>query len=200
MATVDLDRIGEAALPVLLFYLVIMSHYMPPLLGCSLQNVMRESALARHVVGFLLLLFLVILTNPQYADRQMPTNVLTAAAIYAWFYVTTRAPFYISIAMLGALLVAYVGHVAYRRYVSEGRPSGAMRALQVRNFSALSVLLLSVVGFAVYAMDKHGEHSDGFSWAKMFNGSKCRTTNSGGSVLSMFPRVAAAAAANGGRK
>jgi hypothetical protein len=63
MGGFSVHSIGDLALPVFAFYMLILSNFLGETLGCNLQKIMRYNMFAKHLVGYSLLLFLVIFSD-----------------------------------------------------------------------------------------------------------------------------------------
>lgn len=167
--------VAEVALPVFAFYLLVACNYIKEIFGCSLQSVLDANMYAKHAIGFLLLFFLVVIINPDYADRDIIRNVLISVGIYVWFLITTRTPFYILIPVLVLLIASYITSITKKRNETEKNEEAAKRAARWQHGLANTALVLSIVGFIIYAVEKKREYKTKFSWVKFFSGNlECR--------------------------
>ena len=170
-----LELVGDLALPVFAFYLLVASNFLAQVFGCRLQNVLGTSMIAKHAVGFLLLLFLIVIVNPENADREMVKNIGIAAVIYTWFYLTTRSPVEVMFAVLVLLLAAYLSGLSRQRAEKEGKVEEARSARLRQNIFAGMALGASLFGFGIYTVEKRREYQKAFSWTKFFSGTTaCR--------------------------
>lgn len=164
--------VPNVALPVFAFYLLVGCNYIKEVIGCQLQHVLDNNMLAKHVVAFLLLYFLVVIARPEGSTRVF-YNLLVSAGIYAWFIVTTRSPYYIVLPVLVLLLVSYVASIAKDSPRSEEVEKTT--AERVQYFSAYTALAISLIGFGVYLVEKKREYGSRFRLRKFFSGNlRCR--------------------------
>lgn len=170
-----LEATSALALPVFAFYMLVLCNFLPQIVGCRLQNVMNENMWAKHAVGFILLLFLIVFANPEDADRRIVLNVAIAAAVYAWFVATTRCPFSIMMVVLLLLLGSYLAKVSKERQERQNDEAQARSMRAIQNALALAALALSFIGFFLYAAEKKLEYKQRFSWLEFLKGNaKCR--------------------------
>lgn len=160
MGDLSVHSVGDLALPVFAFYMIVLSNFLGETLGCNLQKLMRQNMLAKHFVGYLLLLFLVIFSD-EGNRRPLAVKIVIAAVIYAWFFVTTKCPAPIMFAVITILLVTYV--IGKQ---SSGDPEYLENkglARKAQTILSASALVLSVAGFALYVHQKRRENGHDFS-------------------------------------
>ena len=169
------ERISELALPVFAFYLLIACNYTKEIFGCNLQSVLNNSMMAKHMVAFLLLFFLVVAINPEFADQKILKNLLATILIYAWFLVTTRIPFPFMITVLVLLLASYIMSLAKARHMRDQNHAEQIQAEKWQKGMATAAFIVSIVGFAIYAWEKKREYKTKFRWSRFFSGNlHCR--------------------------
>lgn len=149
----SLHSLGDLALPVFAFYMLILCNFMNNILGCSIQRIMSTNPIVKYLVAYILLLFLVVFSMNTNREPLLH-KVLIATVIFAWFVITTRCPAPIMIIVLVLLLSAYlVGQNAQYdpEYIEK---KGVSRMIQTS--LSISALLLSLIGFVVYIFrNKH---------------------------------------------
>jgi len=165
-----MQQITSLALPIFAFYLLVFCNFTAELLGCNLLTVLRENMYAKHIIGIILLFFLIIVVNPSNADKNIFKNILVALLIYLWFILTTRSPFSIMVAVLVCLIAVYITNIAKDRYTNEKNEDAANKAQLIQNILAITALILSIVGFFIYFYEKKLEYKDEFSLRKFFSG------------------------------
>lgn len=169
------DIVAEAALPVFAFYLLVACNYIKEIFGCRLQHVLDNNIYAKHMIAFLLLFFLIVVINPDYADRDIVKNILMSIGIYVWFLITTRVPLFIMIIVLILLISSYIVSITKKRNEKDKNEEGAKRAENWQNGLAYTALGLSIVGFVMYTIEKKMEYKSKFSLLKFISGDiQCR--------------------------
>lgn len=167
--------IAEVALPVFAFYLLVACNYTKEIFGCGLQTVLDQSMIAKHAVAFLLLFFLIVIINPDYADKEILKNLLISMVVYAWFLITTRTPFPFMMVVLVLLIASYIASVAKKRNETEKKEEEKVRAAWWQEKLALAAFIISIIGFVLYAIEKKKEYKSKFEWVKFFSGNlECR--------------------------
>lgn len=160
MTGINVHNIGDLALPVFAFYMLVLANFMGETLGCNLQKIMRESMIAKHFVGFILLLFLLIFSEEGH-PRPLPLKIALAAVIYVWFFVTTKCPAPIMMAVLTILLISYIIGKQFKDDPEYLEDKGNVRTVQTLLSSV--ALVLSMSGFVLYLLRKRHENGTGFS-------------------------------------
>ncbi len=174
------DIVPSVALPVFAFYLLVACNYVREIFGCQLQHALDNSMIAKHAVAFLLLFFLVVVVNPDLADKRIPQTFLLSAGIYAWFLMTTRTHLWVTFVVLLLLLASYLASIARARSAKDttlgATDNDAERKARAWQWGfSYAALGLSIVGFVVYAIEKKREYGAKFEIAKFFTGTlKCR--------------------------
>lgn len=189
----DLDVVSQLGPPVMAFYLILFCNFVPELVGCRLRNFLRENMLSKHVIGFLLLFFLVVLVAPggtNGSDMRLVNKLCLSIAIYVWFLITTRSHMSVMIVQIALLMILYLVN-AKRKLVQSSsnepdasdasKASDASRQTQVdklemiENVIGVSLLIISIVGFATYAIEKKREYGTDFSVSTfVFGKTECR--------------------------
>ena len=138
---------------------------------------------AKHIISIVLLLFLIVFTNQDEAHRNIPSKILIAILVYAWFMMTTRCPFTIMIIVLIFLFAAYITSVSKSKIqnndsLEEDEKKQKIKNAQfVQNAFAIASLVFSAIGFLVYLLEKQAEYGDNFSLIKFLTGdAMCRNS------------------------
>ena len=75
-----------------LFYLVVGGNYIAELLSCRLQHGFSDNIGLKHLLGFLTLLFFVVMGQPNYtAKYSMGRIILQSMILYSLFVMTTKS-------------------------------------------------------------------------------------------------------------
>lgn len=165
----------ELAMPVFAFYLLVACNYTKETFGCQLQHILDQNMIAKHIIGILLLFFLIVVIQPENADREILRNVLLTFGIYLWFLMTTRIPIYMLIVVFVLLLAIYMTSIAQKRYEKENQEDAKQKAQRLQTLFTWIALILSFIGFGIYIIEKRLEYGKDFQWGKFLSGtSKCK--------------------------
>jgi hypothetical protein len=160
--SINISGQGGLALPLFSFYLIVFCNFIPEIVGCRLQNLLRNDMLAKHLLSFVLLLMLVVISTPNIARRNLPIVLASACLIYAWFFATTRCPLSITLLVLFLLMAAYISDQICSSEKTEEFWNKAVAA-KTRDVCAIVAFALSMLGFALYFVEKRVEFGDAFS-------------------------------------
>jgi uncharacterized membrane protein YobD (UPF0266 family) len=162
------------------FYMIVTANFLPELLGCRMQHVLRTNMYAKHFTGLVLLFFLVVLVNPAMSSDAIWKVLLTSVVIYVWFLMTTRAPFTIACLTVLLLLGVYIVNIRREQMVATGSDAPDDKAfverLEAIQYAMIATsVIISVVGFVVYAIEKSREYGDDFELLTfIFGNAECR--------------------------
>jgi hypothetical protein len=160
-----INEIGNVALPLFAFYLLIFCNFTANIIGCRLQELLVNSMLAKHIISLMLLFFLIVLVNPDLQGKDLPILFGFSVAIYIWFILTTHSPIYIIIIVLILLLSSYIIGTLKSNYSKDKKQEKLVNTLQfVQNILAIVALSFSVIGFVIYTFEKRMEYDKDFSW------------------------------------
>jgi len=166
---------------VFILYLVLAGSFLQPLFPCHSTRLIGNSMLIRHVLGFLTLIFFVVVTDTE-LDDYMPLGTVLAvsAAVYTWFLFSSRmtANFWVGLVFLLAALYMidlYDGRVTkdkvtptYEKWLGYAK-AGIIG----------TALVTTLVGFVIYVGEKKLEFGRDFSYLTFFLGKEtCANTPS----------------------
>lgn len=167
--------ITTLALPLFAFYLLVFCNFTPEIIGCKLKTLLANNMLAKHVLGFVLLLFLVVLVNPENADEKFMKNLTYSTVIYIWFLITIRNPYEMIVIILLLLLIVYLLGAKKARKEKQGKPEEVAKLHKIQVGITVGAFILSLLGFMAYFVDKQEEYGKNFVWDKfIFGNKKCR--------------------------
>jgi Ca2+/Na+ antiporter len=179
--------ISTTAFPLFAFYLLVFCNFTQEIIGCRLRTLLTENMLAKHALGFLLLFSLVILNNPENADKEWWINLAFTAFIYIWFMITARTPLYILIVTLSTLIVVFILNSTKNRKKQDGDEEGMKRIEKIQNIMAWAAITISIIGFVIYLIEKRKEYSKSFNiWRFIIGSQKCKNfTPKGAKIIQM---------------
>lgn len=177
----------NVAIAVIGFYLIIASNYLKELIGCHLQEVLNTNMFAKHFLGFLLLIIFIILINPENADLRVLEIIGLAIFVYLWFLLTTRSHYIFALLTLLLLLAVYILNSTIERYKKNNDIQVQKRLKLIKNIQLIlvvSALVLTIIGFSIYVIEKKNEYSNKFEFIKFLVGKpKCKNFTSNKSKI-----------------
>ncbi len=162
------------------FYMVIASNFLPELFGCRLQTLLRTNMLAKHITGFILLYFLIIIARPEHADKNVIFTISISILIYIWFFMTTRIPFIILIIILILLLIVYILDIKKNKLESDDKNNNSyVNQIKLgQSIISIIILILTFGGFIYYYNAKQNEYKELFAISKFITGTiNCRNSD-----------------------
>lgn len=91
-----------------LVYVLIACNFLAEIFGCKLQKLLRESMIAKHIVGFSLIMFLIIFAEPSIRDTgSYFKGALYSIVLYIWFVMTTKTHIYITLIIIALFITLY---------------------------------------------------------------------------------------------
>jgi cbb3-type cytochrome oxidase subunit 3 len=181
MALESLDNISELGVPLFALYLLIFCNFSKETLGCKLQYALDENMYFKHLMTFLLLFFLVILTDPKNADKDLLTSFGFTVLTYTIFIITTRTSFLFMIVIIVILLISYILNSIAKKKKEENNEEEYRKYKLVQNILFIILIIVGSTGFIIYAIEKYREYKDNFSLLKFIFGNpmcKNHTSNS----------------------
>ncbi len=179
MSTVDklaTSSVTFVAPAVFAFYVVIIGNFLSnQLMGCRMQQLLTSNLFIMHLVGFLMLFFVVILVDPANADKNLIANLGIAVVVYIWFVMSSKTNIYFSMTTICILLAVYIINAKRLRYAEEKNEEQANKLLKVQKFLVAAAGILTLVGFSIYLIEKKKEYKSEFSLVHfLFGTPRCR--------------------------
>jgi len=89
-------------------YLLISCNFLAQLFGCQLQKILNENMYAKHIFGFLTMLFCIIYTDSTIQkESKFFEGFLYAIIFYLWFWSTTKTNIYYNIIIIIIFMIIY---------------------------------------------------------------------------------------------
>jgi hypothetical protein len=169
----------NVAVAVIGFYLIIASNFLKELIGCHLQEVLNTNMFVKHFLGFLLLTIFIILINPENADLRVFEIIGLAIFVYLWFILTTRSHYIFALLTLLLLLAVYILNSTIERYKKQNDIQSINLIKNIQLTLVVSALVLTIIGFSIYVIEKKNEYSNKFEFIKFLVGKpKCKNFTS----------------------
>jgi hypothetical protein len=175
MALEALDNISDLTLPLFAFYLIIFCNFSKETIGCRLGYVLDTNMYAKHFITFLLLFFLVILVDPKSSSQDFLVNFGLSLLIYTIYIITTRTSFPIMMIIILLLLTSYILGSFAKKKKEENNEEEYKKLKLAQNIIFIILLVLAIIGFIIYGIEKYREYHKDFSLLKfIFGNPRCR--------------------------
>lgn len=162
---------------VFILYLVLAGSFLQPLFPCHSTRLISDSMIIRHILGFLTLIFFVVVTDTE-LDDYMPLGTVLAvsAAIYVWFILSSRMTGNFWLALVFLLAALYIIDLYESRQKKED-PRVAETLGLVKNGIIAAGVIITLLGVVLYIGEKKLEYKKTFSYLTFFLGTPvCRDT------------------------
>lgn len=172
---------------VFVLYLVLAGQFLDPLFPCHSKRLLENSMLLRHALGYLTLLFFVVIID-EFTDTitSAPIILGLCAAIYIWFVLSSKMTGPTWIALMFTLSTLYLVDLFASRI---DKPSEETKLWVSRANTVLIVVAigLTLVGFTAYMGEKKLDYGRSFSYLTFILGKDtCRNTISNVPFLKAF--------------
>ncbi len=156
---------------IFIFYLLVFCNYTKELIGCKLNYHLSTNIYAKHLIGFLLLYFLIIVVDSDNIENTYLYNVGIAFIVYILFIITTRIPYYLIIPILILLIALYVINNVKRKEQEKNAnlPESPYEKNEVDKYFYMELSLIFIIGllmsigFIYYGFEKYCEYGKKFS-------------------------------------
>jgi len=165
---------------VFILYLVLAGNFLQPLLPCHTNRLILDSMWIRHILGFLTLVFFVVVTDTE-LDDYMPLGTILAAsaAIYFWFLISSKmtANWWVALVLLLAALYILDLYETQARHKGKQNPEIAKNVDLSKKIILGVSIALTLVGFLIYVGEKKLDYKSEFSYTTLLLGTtKCKGT------------------------
>ena len=168
--------------------LIVACNYLGALFPCRVQQIFTESILIKHVLGYLALVFFVVITAPELQESNI---VLLTIGLYIWFLMTSKTYYKIWFIVFALTGVIYILHI-YQKNKENADELKEQDEIQdeerqktqkrrddiidgIKKTLSVSVILFTLFGMLVYMGNKKREYRSEFNYVNFFFGrAKCR--------------------------
>lgn len=172
------DTVTKISHMLFAFWLLIAGAYMPELSGCQVKRFMQNNMLAKHFMGVLTVYFVIVLIDQSTQKNSIVVNIGWTLILYTWFLLTTRTPLYIMGVLLFICVVIHVLTLRLKQYEEQNRQDLVQITHKYIKYLGYAICLLTIIGFALYAREKHIEYGNKFSWISFIVGNTDCSGNS----------------------
>ena len=161
---------------ILIFILILSGNYLDDFFPCKVQDLMRNNLIMKHLVGFMILYFLTILTIPELKSIR---GIFSAFGLYVLFLLSTKINYIAWAIVLFIYVVVYLMNIAVGDLIKQDAKDGRHskkhnRRIQLmrRIMSWLFIIniLIIVIGFIYYYGMKRMQHGNNFNLKQFFFG------------------------------
>lgn len=162
------DNIITIIICVLLYYFVVLANFLPETVGCQLRKILATNMIAKHIVGLLLLYFLVILTNPTWSNKNLLYTFFISIIVYVLFLVNTRMNLPFILCNILLLIILYFLNLKKKE---EELPEDKIKKIEYIQLIIMILLGVSyLAGFILYLIDHIKEYEDNFNLSEFIFG------------------------------
>jgi hypothetical protein len=162
-------------LPVTVLFFVtlgILSNYSGQLLSCDVQTLFDTNMYAKHILGFLTVLFFNVMEDASENANEIHVYILQSLILYLWFVMLTRTHIVVAIGIISMVVAIYIIDARARK----PRPGDNVKKIKLAS-SVLRWVTLGVtfVGMLHYLWLKRLEYGKDFSIIRFIVGTpNCR--------------------------
>lgn len=152
---------------VFILYLVISSNFLAQLFSCRLQFLLNNSMLAKHLLGYMTLLFFIVIASN---DTTYTANsaLMDSLWIYLIFVISTRMSFPYLILFLFLASILYIIHLyETKQTIIINQNQRLETSKKILQYAMMIVLM---IGFVFYLMEKRLEYKHKFYWTTFLLG------------------------------
>jgi len=162
---------------VFILYLVLAGSFLQPLFPCHSSRLFESSMWIRHLLGFLTLIFFVVVTDTEIDDYLPLGSVISVSLlIYAWFLISSKMTASWWLALVVLLAALYLIDLYESRNLKEP-PETKKNLGYVKTGILTTSMLLTLVGFLIYVGEKKLEYKSEFSYVTLLLGTPvCKNT------------------------
>ncbi len=167
-------NISKIIVSVFALYLLIFCNFTKELIGCKFNYLLDTNIYYKHLIAFILLLFLIILIDEENINKNLLYNIGLAIIIYILFIISTRINHLLIIIILGILLIIYIlDKSAEKEKETNINLYNTYKYYQL--ILIIIVIILMIIGFIYYLYEKYMEYDKKFSILTFIFGTlKCK--------------------------
>ena len=168
MVTVD---IISNIIAIFVFILIISGNYIGTLFPCKVQNILNTNIYVKHFLGFLTLIFFVLLTIPEFKDENARDILLNTTGLYASFLIISKVHYKAWFTILFLSGILYLLHI-YTNNLSSDKSIELIKSIEWSIAAIIGVC--TVFGFLIYMGEKKFEYGSKFEYITfLFGKSEC---------------------------
>jgi hypothetical protein len=164
---------------VFILYLVLAGSFLQPLFPCHSTRLIGNSMVIRHILGFLTLIFFVVVTDTELDDYlSLGTVLAVSSVIYFWFLISSRMSANWWIGLVFLLAAVYLVDL-YDTRAKDQTPQQKKQIGWVKQGLVGVGLVTTLFGFLIYVGEKKLEFRGDFNYLTFLLGKEtCSNTPS----------------------
>ena len=143
-----------------ILYLVISSNFLAQTFNCRVQQLFMSSMLVKHILGFMTLVFFVIIASVSDSISFINT-FLISLGVYMWFIASTRLHLTTWLLLITTLGVIYILDM-YQKKTDTVDPKKDEEIQYAKKILSVFALLVTIIGILLYAGEKRIEYGSDF--------------------------------------
>jgi hypothetical protein len=155
-----------------LLFMTVAANYTGNLFSCDIQDKFNHSMGMKHIIGFTLLLFFVVLTNKDKFIKDaktgewiVPNMIWETFYVYVLFMISTKMSFMFSMILLGCILTYMLIDLE-----KSTKDEAVVQAIDTFQYILIGLAFASTAyGFGQYFLKQKSEHKD-FNYTRFFLG------------------------------
>lgn len=170
---------------IFMLFIAISGNFLAQLFPCRIQYLFTNNMVAKHVLGFIILFFTVVINS---VDHKKSTLVLILLTIgfYIWFVIMTRMTIEFFVPLIAILSVLYlIGiHIDVSENANKTEENKVTKEFQQNKIKKLKkikialffvAIIVTIMGFLLYLGEKNIEYGKNFKLSSFFLGEvKCK--------------------------
>ena len=185
--------------PFIILCLLISINYLGELFPCKVQQLFSQSMVVKHILGWLSLMFFVVLTLPElYTSVNF---IYVSISLYGFFLLLSKLNHIIWFTVFGIFAISYVLHIYVNQIENENQINANLigdntvnpntndkiptqdiaanieQTKTIQKYLFISIIPISIFGFILYLGEKKMEYKDKFTYFTfLFGKPKCMNT------------------------
>lgn len=162
--------------------LIIAVNFLGTLLPCRFQNIIENNIIVKHLFGFFISLFLILLSTP-FIEKNF-TIIFKSLLVYAIFILMTKTDIYVFLILLLISVASYSLVIIKTQYIEQNNIGKYKSDKTIKTINTIVrvlynfFIIILLVGVLVYMGEQKIEYKDNFSYIKFFLGnSSCKNNN-----------------------
>lgn len=160
------------------FILILFGNYLGELLPCRVQQMMKDNVYLKHLLGYMTLLFFVVLTMPElFAENVLFSSM--SLYIYFLFFSKTYYVFWLAIFCIFAII--FIVSMIYKQRIERGEHK-KQENKKIYDYMRIAlvfiIIMLTLIGFLIYLGNKKREFGSKFQFLRfLFGNPVCRNSS-----------------------